>query len=111
MAKATLNKKFKSYTGMLPPNDHRLYITNRFGQEVISHCPEHRDPNTITEAQRQAFQLIKKASALADADLRDPVKHDEWLHKWHESLAVRRAKHYKTLRGFVIAAYRAQLAV
>ena len=109
MAKATLNKKFKSYTGMLPPNDHRLYITNRFGQEVISHCPEHRDPNTITEAQRQAFQLIKKASALADADLRDPVKHDEWLHKWHASLGVRSAKHYKTLRGFVIAQIRQQL--
>ncbi len=29
MAKATLNKKFKSYTGVLPPNDHRLYLTNR----------------------------------------------------------------------------------
>ena len=25
MAKATLNKKFKTYTGKLPPNDHRMY--------------------------------------------------------------------------------------
>ena len=108
MAKATLNKKFKKYTGMLPPNGHRFYLTNRFGEEVISNCPEHRDPESVTEAQRHAFQLIKEASAKADADLRDPIKHDEWLHKWHASLANRRAKHYKTLRGFVIAAYRKQ---
>ena len=111
MAKATLNKKYKKYTGMLPPNGHRLYLTNRFGEEIISHMPEHRDPDSVTPAQRQAFQLIKQASALADADRRDPVKHDEWLHKWHDSLSNRRAKHYKTLRGFVIAAYRSQLAV
>ena len=109
MAKATLNKKYKSYTGMLPPNGHRLYLTNRFGEEIVSHMPEHRDPDSVTPAQRQAFQLIKQASALADADLRDPVKHDEWLHKWHASLSNHRAKHYKTLRGFVIAAYRSQL--
>ena len=110
MAKAKLNKKFKLYTGQLPPNDHRLYLTNRFGQEVISHCPEHRDPDSITPAQRQAFQLIKQASALADADLRDPGKHDAWLQKWHESLSKRSSKKYKTLRGFVIAAFRSQLA-
>ena len=116
MAKATLDKKFKSYTGKLPPNGHRFYLTNRFGEEIISHCPEHRDPDSITDAQRQAFQLITQASALADADLRDPVKHDEWLKKWHDALALassrssrRPAKIYKTLRGFVIAAYRQQL--
>lgn len=116
MAKATLNKKFKKYTGLVPPNDHRMYLTNRFGEEVISHCPEHRDPDSITPAQRQAFQLIKQASALADADLRDPVKHDAWLHKWHEHSALcashsphRPKKPYKTLRGFVIAQIRQQL--
>ncbi len=118
MAKATLNKKFKSYTGKLPPNDHRLYLTNRFGQEVISHCPEHRDPDKVSEAQHQSFNHMVQASALADADLKDPVKHDEWLRKWHEHSALcasrsphRPAKPYKTLRGFVSAAYRSQLAV
>ena len=120
MAKAKLNKKFKEYTGKLPPNGHRFYLTNRFGEEIISHCPEHRDQDSVTPAQRRAFQLIKQASALADADLRDPVKHDEWLHKWHASLALptsrpsksanaRPAKRYKTLRGFVIASIRQQL--
>ena len=117
MGRVKLNKKYKDYTGAMPPNDHRFYITNRFGEKVISHCPEHRDPDSVTDAQRQAFQLIKQASALADADLRDPVKHDEWLHKWHEHSALcasrsphRPKKAYKTLRGFVIAAYRSQLA-
>ena len=109
MAKATLNKKFKNYTGKLPPNGHRFYLTNRFGQEIISHMPEHRDPDSVTEAQRHAFQLIKEASAKADAELQDPIKHDEWLKKWHESLSDHRAKHYKTLRGFVIAHIRQQL--
>ena len=118
MGKVTLNKKFKTYTGKLPPNGHRFYLTNRFGQEVISHMPEHRDPDTVTDAQRRAFQLIKEASAKADAELRDPAKHDEWLKKWHDSLALassrssrRPAKQYKTLRGFVIASIRSQLAV
>ena len=108
MAKAKLNKKFKAYTGALPPNGHRFYLTNRFGEEIMSNYPEHKDPNSISEARRHAFQLIKEASAKADADLRNPIKQDEWLHKWHESFATPRAKQYKTLRGFVIAAYRKQ---
>ena len=29
MGKVTLNKKFKTYTGALPPNGHRFYLTNR----------------------------------------------------------------------------------
>ena len=109
MGKVGLNKKFKSYTGVMPPNDHRLYLTNRYGETIISHCPEHRDPASITEAQRRAFQLMKEATAKADADLQDPVKHDEWLHRWHQSLANPKAKRYKTLRGFVSATYRQQL--
>ena len=109
MARVTLNKKYKAYTGKLPSNGNRLYLTNRFGEEIMSNYPEHKDPDSISEAQRHAFQLIKEASAKADADLRDPVKHEEWFQKWHASFANRRAKHYKTLRGFVIASIRQQM--
>jgi hypothetical protein len=70
--------------------------------------PEHRDPESVTPAQRQAFQLIKQASALADAALADPIQHDEWLHKWHEAITIG-GKNYKTLRGFVIAEMRKAL--
>ena len=108
MGRGTLNKKFKTYTGKLPPNGHRFYLTNRFGEEIISHMPEHRDPDSVTPAQRQAFQLIKQASALADAALADPILHDEWLHKWHEAITIG-GKNYKTLRGFVIAEMRKTL--
>ena len=109
MARVTLNKKYKKYTGKLPPNGNRLYLTNRFGEEIMSNYPEHKDPDSISEAQRHAFQLIKEASTKADAELRDPIRHDEWLHKWHTSLADLRAKQYKTLRGFVIASIRQQM--
>ena len=108
MGRVTLNKKFKTYTGKLPPNGHRFYLTNRFGEEIISHMPEHRDPDSVTPAQRQAFQLIKQASALADAALADSILHDEWLHKWHEAITIG-GKNYKTLRGFVIAEMRKTL--
>jgi len=107
MARVTLNKKFKKYTGVLPPNDHRLYLTERYGETKLSHCPEHRDPDKVTPAQRQAFQLIKQASALADADLRDPAKHDEWLLRRNNDHSSWNT--YKTLRGYVIASYRKQL--
>ena len=79
MGKVTLNKKFKTYTGKLPPNGHRFYLTNRFGQEIISHMPEHRDPDAVTDAQRHAFQLIKEASTKADADLREDIAGFIWI--------------------------------
>ena len=107
MGKIDLNKKYKSYTGKLPPNNHRLYITKRFGETVISHCPEHRDPASVTQAQRRAFALITQASALADADLRDGQKREEWLRRRNADFAA--SGKYKTLRGYVIASYRQHL--
>ena len=109
MGKVTLDEKFKKYTGALPPNGHRFYLTNRYGQTVISHCPKNRDPNSLTANQKDSNNEFAQARLIADAELRDPIKHDEWLHKWHASLANRRAKRYKTLRGFVTAQYRQQL--
>ena len=109
MGKVTLNEKFKKYTGAMPPNGHRFYLTNRYGETIISHCPIERDPSTITEKQKASSSQHIQATALADTALKDPIKHDEWLHKWHASLSNRRAKQYKTLRGFVIAQIRQQL--
>lgn len=109
MARVKLNKKFEKYTGTPPPNGSRFYLTNRYGETVMSHYPMHKDPSTITDKQVASCNLHTQAVQLADADLHDPVKHDEWLQKWHTSLSDSRAKHYKTLRGFVIAAYRQQL--
>lgn len=90
---------------MLPPNGHRFYLTNRYGETIISHCPIERDPSTITDKQRASMEQLKKARAIADAELQDPVKREEWLLKWHEAITSG-GQHYKTLRGFVIAQVR-----
>ena len=108
MGKVTLDEKFKSYTGIVPPKGHRFYLTNRYDQTIISHCPTSRDPSTITDKQKASSSLHTKATALADAALKDPVQHDEWLHKWHEAITIG-GKNYKTLRGFVIAEMRKAL--
>ena len=47
----------------------------------------------------------EKSRAIADAELQDPVKREEWLLKWHEAITSG-GEHYKTLRGFVIAQVR-----
>jgi len=108
MGKVTLDEKFKSYTGALPPKGHRFYLTNRYGETIISHCPTSRDPSTITEKQKESSSDLTQATALADAALKDPIQHEEWLHKWHEATTIG-GKKYKSLRGFVIAEMRKTL--
>ena len=108
MGRVTLDEKFKKYTGLLPPKGHRFYLTNRYGETIISHCPKNRDPASITANQKASSSQHTQATALADAALADPVQHDFWLHKWHQSYSLD-GKQYKTLRGFVIAQMRKTL--
>lgn len=108
MARVKLNKKYEQYTGTLPPNGSRFYLTQRYGETLVSHYPLHRDPDSITPNQRASIVEFAQVRAIADAELADPVKHEQWLQKWHSSLASE-GKRYKTLRGFTIAQVRAQL--
>ena len=108
MARVKLNKKFEKYTGTPPPNGSRFYLTNRYGETVMSHYPMHRDPEAITANQKASNGEFAQARLIADTELNDPVKRDEWLHKWHEATAAEGLK-YKTLRGFTIAQVRKQL--
>ncbi len=73
----------------------------------MSHYPMHRDPDSLTANQKISNGEFAQARLAADAELNDPVKHDEWLHKWHEASANGGQK-YKTLRGFTIAQIRKQ---
>ena len=107
MARVKLNKKFEKYTGTPPPNGSRFYLTNRYGETVMSHYPIHRDPNSLTENQKVSNGEFAQARQLADAELKDPVKHVEWLQKWHHAITVE-GQNYKTLRGFTIAQIRKQ---
>ncbi len=108
MARVKLNKKFEKYTGTPPPNGSRFYLTNRYGETVMSHYPLHRDPESLTEPQKASNDEFAQARLIADAELADPVKHDEWLHKWHEAITLG-GQNYKTLRGFTIAQVRKSL--
>jgi len=108
MARVKLNKKFEKYTGTPPPNGSRFYLTDRYGETVMSHYPMHRDPDTISDKQRTSMDQMSQARAIADAELADPIKHDQWLRKWHESITTG-GQQYKTLRGFTIAQVRKSL--
>ena len=105
MARVKLNKKFEKYTGTPPPNGSRFYLTERYGETIMSHYPMHRDPDTISDKQRTSMDQMSQARAIADAELADPIKHDQWLKKWHESI-TNGGQQYKTLRGFTIAQVR-----
>lgn len=109
MGRVKLDEKFKKYTGMLPPNGHRFYLTNRYGETIISHCPLHRDPGTVTENQLESCDVHTKATKIADNELKDPIKKDEWRKKWIEAITVG-GQNYKTLRGFTIAQVRKTLS-
>jgi len=108
MARVKLNKKYEKYTGTPPPNGSRFYLTERYGETVMSHYPMHRDPESLTANQKASNGEFAKARLAADTALADPIRHDEWLHKWHEAITVG-GKNYKTLRGFVIAEMRKTL--
>ena len=108
MARVKLNKKFEKYVGTIPPKGSRFYLTERYGETIMSHYPMHRDPDSITANQKASSNEFAQARLIADAELADPVSHDEWLRKWHEATTVG-GQHYKTLRGFTIAQVRKQL--
>ena len=108
MGRVKLNKKFESYTGKLPPNGHRFYLTNRYGETIISHCPIKRDPDTISDKQRASMDELAQARAIADAELADPVKREEWLQQWRRATTLE-GKEYKTMRGYTIAKIRKKL--
>lgn len=108
MARVKLNKKFEKYTGTPPPNGSRFYLTQRYGETVMSHYPLHRDPDSITDNQKASNSEFAQTRLIADTELADPVKRDEWLRKWREHSAIHGLQ-YKTLRGFTIAQVRKQL--
>ena len=108
MARVKLSKNFEKYTGTPPPNGSRPYLTQRFGETVMSHYPMQRDPESITPNQKASCGEFAQARLIADTELNDPVKRDEWLQKWHKATDAEGLK-YKTLRGFTIAQVRQQL--
>ncbi len=108
MARVKLNKKFEKYTGTPPPNGSRFYLTERYGETIMSHYPMHRDPESLTEKQKASNGEFAQARLYADTDLKDPIKYEQWSQRWREH-SLTALKPYKSLRGFVIAEMRKTL--
>ena len=96
MGKVTLNEKFKKYTGTLPPNGHRFYLTNRYGQTIISHCPKNRDPNSLTENQKDSNNEFAQARLIADAEL------DDFYLNIIRSMEIKKPKYVVSSEGYKI---------
>lgn len=107
MATIKLKKPYEDYTGPMPPAGNKFYITNRYGEKKTSNYPIHKDPSVISDKQRASSSEHAQATKAADADLADPVKHDQWLKQRNADLES--LDKYKTLRGYVIAQYRRKM--
>ena len=104
MAQAELNITIDKMSGKIY-GESDVYITHRNGKTVISHYPKHRDPNSLTQHQRELNTSFAQLSKQAKLELTDPDKRAAWQQRYNEYKANYRPseKYYFTLRGFVIA--------
>ncbi len=125
MAKAELDILLNKLSGRLT-GDSKFYATHRNGRTVISNYPMHKDPKSITPAQKANSSVFAQLSKQAKQELANPEKHTYWKNMYDEykrlanknlkkanlhffgtnpdgKLSVPADKYYKTLRGFIIA--------
>ena len=111
MAQAELNITIDKLSGKIYGNSD-VYIANRNGKTVISHYPKHRDPNSLTQHQRDLNTSFAQLSKQAKLELTDPDKRAVWQQRYDEYKANYNSKdkYYFTLRGFVIAQLSKQIS-
>ena len=111
MAQAELNITIDKMSGKIYGNSD-VYIANRNGKTVISHYPKHRDPNSLTQHQRELNTSFAQLSKQAKVELADPEKRAAWQQRYNEYKANYNSKdkYYFTLRGFVIAQLSKQIS-
>ncbi|MBR0195955.1 MAG: hypothetical protein IJQ32_06945 [Paludibacteraceae bacterium] len=103
MAKAELDILLNKLSGRLT-GDSKFYDTHRNGRTVISNYPKHKDPKSITPAQKANSSAFAQLSKQAALELSDPDKRAHWQSLYEAHLRDRKApKYYATLRGFVFA--------
>ena len=73
MAQAELNIAIDKMSGKIY-GESDVYITHRYGKTVISHYPKHRDPNSLTQHQRDLNTSFAQISKQAKLELADPEK-------------------------------------
>ena len=110
MAQAELNIAIDKMSGKIYGQSD-VYITHRYGKTVISHYPKHRDPNSLTQHQRDLNTSFAQLSKQAKLELTDPDKRAAWQQRYNEYKAnYKKDKYYFTLRGFVIAQLSKQIS-
>jgi len=104
MAQAELNIAIDKMSGKIY-GESDVYIIHRYGKTVISHYPKHRDPNSLTQHQRDLNTSFAQISKQAKLELTEPDKRAAWQQRYDEFKANLKPseKYYFTLRGFVIA--------
>lgn len=108
MAKAELDILLNKLSGKLS-GDEEIYITHRHGKTVISHYPRHKNPKSITPAQKANSSVFAQAVKQAKLELADPTRRAHWQSLYDAHLRDPKApKYYATLRGFVIAQLKVQ---
>ena len=81
MAQAELNITIDKLSGKIYGNSD-VYIANRNGKTVISHYPKHRDPNSLTQHQRELNTSFAQLSIQAKLELTDPEKRAAWQQRY-----------------------------
>jgi len=111
MAQAELNIAIDKMSGKIY-GESDVYITHRYGKTVISHYPKHRDPNSLTQHQRDLNTSFAQISKQAKLELTEPDKRAAWQQRYDEFKANLKPseKYYFTLRGFVIAQLSKQIS-
>ena len=127
MGKAKLNILLDEFRGRIV-GDSKYYATQRFGQEVISNYPLHRDPEKTTSRQRANSDAFGLASQQCKTEMNDPERLAYWKERYEAYKAAAKMKlskanlqffgerdgvplipadkYYKTLRGFIIGQLR-----
>ena len=83
MAKAELDILLNKLSGRLT-GDSKFYATHRNGRTVISNYPMHKDPKSITPAQKANSSVFAQLSKQAKQELANPEKHTYWKNMYDE---------------------------
>ena len=107
MAKVTLEASFDSLTGKLDQSG-EIYYCKRFGKNVVSHYPKHKNPKSISQRQRDLSANFSRAIQQAKTELDNPERRAYWQKQFNKQ--KNSPKPYVVLRNFVIASLTKQNA-
>ncbi len=87
-----------------------IYFHKRWGKEYQSNYPLHKDPETITDAQRAQQAIFKNASEEMKRVMADPILSAEYRKEFEQQRTNPKpgVKTYSIFRNFLIAKFSMQ---